>query len=337
MTEEILNYLKRAITDERVLSEIHKNLVAGAVNSGEASSENELPEWFDKRFKESFVVLDENDYARALIRALWHAPKLASIDFGGGRLRDFAQQWTDTARGYLGEIAVQKFFAEQFRYNKMYIDTRRGSVEEFMPSDILVREEDGTVRKSKVKVSIKTGKFNARWIEIPESQFEQSDAFVLAKLGISRYHFSSYLKSLKTLEQLFELGKELKELDADQIEKLSKEIPNWMPIPAYVSGFIERRNLRLPIHSISFRAIRKRTKGVPLKESSISSIELDGGIGMFSRESLEAWNEIKSLDLSPAAPMTIAGIGKEVDGNFYASSGSLDFEKEKWNALLDKL
>ena len=62
--------------------------------------------------------LDKDDYSRALIRSLWVAPNLAAVDFAGGRLRDFAQLWTDTARGSLGEIAVQKFLKNNFYHKK---------------------------------------------------------------------------------------------------------------------------------------------------------------------------------------------------------------------------
>ncbi len=335
MDEDISSYLKKIIADKRVFVEVSEALIRGAVNSGEAEdSEEGIKDWFNKRFKPNSVVLDKDDYSKALIRSLWIAPNLASLDFGGGRLRDFAQLWTDTARGFLGEIAVQKFLKNNFNFD-MFIETRRGKVEEFMPTDIFVLEK-GKPRKSNVKVSVKTGKFNARWIEIPESQFKQSDVFVLVKLGISRYHFSSYLKMLKTVEQLFERGIELKELDEDQIKILSSEIPDWMPIPAYISGFVDKSSLKLPIHSLNFRTPRKRQK-TQSGERLISKVEIESGIGLFSYSTLERLKEIKEACAGSDVPFIIAGINKEVDGNFYASSGQMEFEKEDWDRLVRKL
>lgn len=337
MNEIILTYLREIITDERVLQEISQTLIRGAINSGETKdSEEGIKNWFNQRFKPNSVILDKDDYSKALIRSLWIAPNLASLDFSGGRLRDFAQLWTDTARGFLGEIAVQKFLKDNFNFN-MHLDTRRGEVEEFMPSDILVLEKGKQKpRESNIKVSIKTGKFNARWIEIPESQFKQSDVFVLVKLGISRYHFSAYLKMLKTVEQLFERGIELKELDKEQIKILSSEIPDWMPIPAYIAGFVDKSDLKLPIHSITFRTPRQRRKA-PNGGRPISRIEIEGGIGLFSYSTVEELKEIKGTNADSDIPIIIAGINKEADGNFYASSGQMKTEKKYWDELVRKL
>lgn len=336
MTRQIEDYLDNLVDDKRVVSELHKTLVNGALNSSEVSDESELDNWFEKRFLPNSTVLVENDYATALIRALWLAPKLASIDFVGGRLRDFAQLWSDTARGFLGEIAVQKFLFEKFGF-KMRIDTRRGQVEEFMPSDISVFNEDGSYRAAKINVSIKTGKFNSRWLEVPESQFNQSDVFVFVKLGISRYHFSSYLKEMGTIKRMFEIGKELKELDDSQIERLSGEIPNWTRIPAYISGFVNKQMIKLPIHSLEHKEKRRRLAGVSRSDSPISEISIESGIGIFSNDSIENWPSIAGLSNLSDVPFIIAGIGKEVDGKFYASTGSLEHEQPAWQQLVNCL
>jgi len=333
--DSTLIFLEKIIEDKRVLKEVHQTLLRGAVNSGETeNSPEDINKWFKDRFKPNSVILDKDDYSRALIRSLWIAPNLAALDFSGGRLRDFAQLWTDTARGFLGEIAVQKFLKDSFDFN-MKIETRRGKVEEFMPSDISVIDK-GKSRKSKIDVSIKTTKLNGRWLEIPESQLKQSDVFVFVKLGISRYHFSSYLKTLKAIEQIFSRGAELKELDDKQIKLLSTEIPDWNPIPAYISGFVDKRGLKLPVHSMNFKTPRKRQKGQD-GQRPISRIVIEGGIGLFSYESVEKQKDVKALDAGKDIPIEIAGIGKEVDGNFYASSGELTFRKDAWQKLVDSL
>src|SRR3989344_5665638 len=161
MADKIFEYIKGVINDERVLDEINITLKRGAINSGEAEdSEDSLNEWFIKRFQPNSIILDKDDYSKALIRSLWIAPNLAALDFRGGRLRDFAQLWTDTARGFLGEIAVQKFIKKNFDFDT-HIETRRGKVEEFMPSDLFIIEKGAIKpRISKIKASIKTTKFN---------------------------------------------------------------------------------------------------------------------------------------------------------------------------------
>lgn len=337
MDDDISAHLHKIIKDKRVLEEVYKTLKRGAVNSSEAEdSEQGIKSWFSQRFKPNSVILDNDDYSKALIRSLWIAPNLASLDFAGGRLRDFAQLWTDTARGFLGEIAVQKFLKNRFNFD-VHLETRRGKVEEFMASDILVMEKGRkSPRKSKKRLSIKTTKFNGRWLEIPESQFRQSDVFVLVKLGISRYHFSAYLKNMKTIEQLFKRGIKLKELNDSQIKTLSKEIPDWVSIPAYIAGFVDKSGLNLPIHSLDFRTPRQRKK-MPSGERPISRILIEGGIGLFSYQALEKHQEIKATGVSGDVPIVIAGINKEVDGKFYASTGMLKFEKNDWQNLVNRL
>ena len=334
MVDKISEYTEGITNDERVLNELNATLKRGAVNSGETEdSEDSLNEWFIKRFEPNSIVLDKDDYSKALIRSLWIAPNLAALDFSGGRLRDFAQLWTDTARGFLGEIAVQKFLKTNFDFDT-HIETGRGKVEEFMPSDIFINEKGAIKpRISKIKVSIKTTKFNGRWLEIPESQFRQSDIFVLVKLGISRFHFSSYLKSLQTIKQIFETGVRLKELNDQQIQILSKEIPDWISIPAYICGFVAKNGLKSPIDSLDFRTPRKRKKDAN-GTRPISTVEVQGGVGLFSYETIEELPEIKALNLPPDIPINIAGIGKEVDGCFYASSGLLKFSKKEWADLI---
>ena len=332
--KEIFTYLEEIISDKRVLEEIYTTMIRGAVNSGETEeSEWRILGWFDTRFKPNSVILDRADYSKALIRSLWIAPNLASLDFAGGRLRDFAQLWTDTARGFLGEIALQKFLKNNFGLD-IYLDTRRGEVEEFMPSDILVIEQGSEKpRKSKIRVSIKTTKLNGRWLEIPESQFNQSDVFVSVKLGISRYHFTSYLK--ETVKQLLEEGLKMNELNEEQVQTLTDEIPNWNSIPAYIPGFIDKTKLNLPIHDLSFRLCRRRkTNASGIRP--FSKIEIEGGIGLFSDSSVREFLKARRLEVPPDVPTNIAGIEKEADGNFYASSGLLTFKLEEWAEMVKR-
>jgi hypothetical protein len=331
----ISNFLEGIISDKRIREEISSTMIRGAENSGETEEfGRNITTWFNTRFKPNCVVLDRTDYSKALIRSLWIAPNLAALDFVGGRLRDFAQLWTDTARGFLGEIAIQKFLKNSHNLD-IYLETRRGEAKEFMPSDVLVIEK-GTdkPRASKTRVSIKTTKFNGRWLEIPESQFRQSDVFVCVKLGISRYHFTSYLK--ETVKQLLREGLSIKELNEEQVQTLTNEIPEWNSIPAYVSGFVDKEKLHLPIDNLHFRTPRKRTKNAN-GVRPISRIEIEGGIGLFSDSTIHELPEIKKLGVPPDIQVDIAGIEKEVDGNFYASTGLLTFRTESWKEIIQRI
>lgn len=124
-------------------------------------------------------------------------------------------------------------------------------------------------------------------------------------------------------------GLNIRELSEEQVAVLSNEIPEWNSIPAYISGFVDKNKLNLLIHGLSFRNRKKRKRnsdGV----RPISSIEIEGGIGLFSYSTIQDLPQIKQLGVITDIPINIAGIEKEVDGKFYASSGLLTFKAEYW-------
>ena len=189
----ICDILLREIGDPEVAKELEQQVLQGALSSLEVPelsfSEEPYETWLEQRFKFQLTWLNRDDYLRALVRALWLAPVFAATDFGGARQRDFAQVWTDTARGFMGEIALQKFLKEKLN-TEVALDVRRGELEEFLPSDVKVKDRiSGNLRPTRVGLSIKTTKFNGRWLDLPGAQLDHSEAFVLVRIGISRMHF----------------------------------------------------------------------------------------------------------------------------------------------------
>ncbi|MEM2058303.1 MAG: hypothetical protein QXO76_08655, partial [Thermoproteota archaeon] len=87
------------IGSKKTARELTEELWRGAVAGGELEGISP-EEWFERRVEPQLLWLDRNDYARALRRALWLAPRFATLDFGV-RTRAFAQVLTDTARGFL--------------------------------------------------------------------------------------------------------------------------------------------------------------------------------------------------------------------------------------------
>lgn len=323
--EKIIEVLKEKIKNDSCAEELSKQLIQGAEKGLEI--DGSFDDWFEKRFKYQLVWLDKDDYLTALINALWLAPVFAGTDFGSSRQRDMAQVWTDTARGFLGEIAVSKFFKDKFSVS-VKRETRRGELEEFLSSDISeVMFPNENWRKLTLKISIKTTKFNGRWLDAPGAQGEHSDVFILVKLGILRHHFLAFLKALSFLkDKLFPPAKEMKLLSGKQEKELWDEIPEFDPIPAYISGYLYKKELTLPIHSIV----------ATLKGRKNKRICITHGVGLFSPENLK--NHQKILELNPNNNDYEIEIDPIIDAltgpHFLAHSGSLKHGYNNWMHLI---
>jgi len=323
---EIGSILKEKISDDESVQSLETQLLRGAEEALEI--EGDFETWLE-RFKYQFLWLDKDDYSRALVRALWLAPRFAGTDFGSSRQRDMGQVWTDTARGFLGEIALSKFLQKRFGVETR-LDTSRGELTKFLPTDIAeVRRPDEKWRKPSLKISIKTTKFNGRWLDLPGAQFEHSDVFVLVKIGILRQHFLAFLKAISFLkDKLFVKAKNLGELDDDDARKLWNEIPEFEPLPAYIAGFLYKSDVNLPIHMINAR-LRGRTR---------MRIVISQGIGLFTPENLRSLQEIREIDPSGSVPIKIDPIIDSFSGqHFFAHSGGLQYGEAKWLRLIEML
>lgn len=323
---EIKRILREKISDEDSVQKLEVQLLRGAEQSLEI--EDAFESWLE-RFKYQFLWLDKDDYSRALIRALWLAPRFAGTDFGSSRQRDMGQVWTDTARGFLGEIALTKFLLKNFDM-KTKLDTKRGELIEFLPSDIAeIRKPGEKWRSPNLNLSVKTTKFNGRWLDAPGAQYEHSDVFVLVKLGILRQHFLAFLKAISFLkDKLFVSAKNLGELDDSDAGELWDEIPEFEPIPAYIAGFINKGELNLPIHMINAR-VRGRIH---------IRITIFQGIGLFTVQSIREHPDIQEMDPSGSLRIEIDPIIDSFSGqHFFTHSGALKHGEEKWRQLIELL
>ena len=322
---EIKSFLEEKLDPESA-DYLARSLFKGAKEAREITSD--FPTWFRERFCKHVVWLDEEDYSKALIRALWLSPRFAGTDFGTSRQRDMGQVWTDTARGFLGEIAVSKFLKKNFQVETS-LDTSRGSLEDFLPTDIAkVRFPGEDWREPKVRVSIKTAKFNGRWLDLPGDQLSHSDYFILVKIGITRHHFIAFLKAISFLkDKLFLKGKELGELDEERAKELWKEIPAFNPIPAYISGYLNKAEIELPIHSLECKISgRRRVK--------ISIVEM---VGLYSEENLRNNPKVRLLDPDQKLKISLDPIGEVTGTHFFANSGRLKWGLTNWTEFVKKL
>jgi len=323
---EITEILSRKITNTSSVEKLAEQILRGA-EEGLEIGEN-FENWLE-RFRYQFVWLDKDDYSRALVRALWLAPVFAGTDFGSSRQRDMGQVWTDTARGFLGEIALSKFLSERFKIGTR-LDTRRGELTEFLPTDIAeIKLPKTGWKRPRLKISMKTTKFNGRWLDIPGDQFSHSDVFILIKLGILRQHFLAFLKAISFLkDKLFVAAKKLGELDERDAKRLWDEIPEFEPIPAYIAGYLNRSEIRLPIHLIHARVSGRKNKRITISQ----------GIGLFSPETLRGHPDIRRLDPNGTMTIEIEPIIDSLTGaHFLAHSGGLKHGEDSWRRLIEEI
>jgi hypothetical protein len=177
-------------------------------------------------------VLDENDYLRAALHALYLAPRVVATDYGTARRRDLGQLWADTIRGFLGEIAFAKWLREKYGL-VVKLDYRRGSLEEFLPPDI----ESVNGRLPRLKVSIKTTKLNGIWLDTPGTQIEHSDVFVLARVGVTRGPLIAFLKKISVIrDKLMQIARERGLLSEEELSEIWDSIPEFSPPARICSG-----------------------------------------------------------------------------------------------------
>ena len=326
--ERLAEFFKERISDAKSAHAIAVQILRGAQEGLEISSIG-FDAWFENRLKYQFAWLDKDDYSRALVRALWLAPVFAGTDFGSSRQRDMAQVWTDTARGFLGEISVSKFLFEKFGIETA-LDTRRGKLTEFLPADIVkIKPLYRDWRKPNLRISIKTTKFNGRWLDVPGAQIEHSDVFILVKIGILRHHFLAFLKAISFLkDKLFTRAKNLGELNDNMAEELWNEIPHFDPIPTYIAGYLNKNELNLPVHHIICEK-KGRTK---------IRIAVTQGIGVFSKETLRNHPSIQKFDPEGILRIEIEPIIDSITAaHFLAHSGGLTWGEKEWDRLIKSL
>lgn len=332
----VANVLGQQISEANSI-ELAKQIVRGA-EGGSEFDEGNFEAWLNNRFLPQTIWLSSDDYARGITRALPQALIFASSDFGSSKQRDLGQLWTDTARGLLGEIAVQRFFTEKLGLQIQQDTTLDQDLDDYISTDIkFVKEPSGDYRQTKINTSIKTGKFNARWLdEYSAPKIAQIDAFVFVRLGTPKEHFVAYLKDISFLKtKLFPKAIELGELTTDSSSALWDSIPEFEPIPAYISGFLMRQDLTYPIHSVTAEV----TGSENYRGRDTRKIYIRKGVGVFTRNNLYARPDFQELDPDEKLKVIIEGIEKEIDNkdHFYANTGSFNHGIESWRRLTSRL
>ena len=216
-----------------------KIILEKSLITGEIISEEDIDRWLTERFLPNLVFIEPLDYAQMCFNSLKIIKTTASTDYGSSRQRDFGQMWTDLTRGYLGEIAFAKFAKKNYN-TTINLDHDKGSLKDYLPSDISSITADSIKRKANLNVSIKTTKFNGIWLDIPGDQFSHSDIYILVKIAIDRDHLFSFFKKISVFkDKVLKYGLDMGILTETETEEIYNEIPTFSNIPAYITGYLK--------------------------------------------------------------------------------------------------
>lgn len=277
-------------------------------SAGRTQAITNLTDWFERRVRPNTISLSRGNYFTALANSfeLITIGDPAKTDFGSSRQREFGQQWTDFTRGYLGEIAVKRFFRERFglEVGLRQRETESG-VEEYLPTDVTeVRTDSGEFRSSDATLSVKTSKLGSMWLAIPRNQLGHSSAFTLAKIGIPLDHLSIFLKETNALDTM------LNHVNRENAREIVETIPEFREIPAYIPGFAwqeDYRNGELTVH----------------KASKVAHIR--GGIGKRPENPPEGYSRLN-----------VQGLGDPSE-EYLASLGALRWDDDDWREFLRRV
>ena len=310
---------------EMDFDEIDK-LYESAEKGGEIERCGSVESWFEDKASYGLVALENDDYVVALTHALRIAPKLAATDYGTSRQRDLGQSWTDTARGFLGEIALAKFMKERFNV-EIVPDYSLGSIENYLPSDIKsIKLGNGELVEPKIKVSFKTTKFNGIWLDVPGAQFWHSDMFVLIKIGITREHFVAFLKKISFVkDKLIPSAKKIGTIDDKQAEQLWDSLPEFKKIYCYIAGFIDKEQLEAS-HDINYRVQHNR-------QGNIKGYLMRKYCGWVkNNKPQEVGEELRESNWEYASIVKFSS-----QDRFIASTGCLLYSAADWGDMVGKL
>ena len=238
-SEDICN----KISPEEFQTMIHKCIIANVISFDNTKTEEEIKQniekWYQNKFKPFIFEIDINTYSKAVIEALKIQFLITGTDFGSSRQRDLGQKWADTIRGYLGEFGIKQWIEKNYPEIKIFLGHEQGSLEEYLPQDIHEIEIKGRKRAPKLKISIKSTKFNGIWMDIPGNQFNHSNIFILTKLFVSNDHLFSFFKEISVFkDKILKCGIEKDCINKKEAENIFNQIPSFKPIIGYIPGFI---------------------------------------------------------------------------------------------------
>jgi hypothetical protein len=294
---------------------LSKSALGGEMN------EMSQDEWFAHRFEPNTVFLSDDDYAKMCVDALKIVPTVAHTDMGASRQRDLAQVWADMTRGYLGEQAFVNFLSEKHGIRAGLAHERGETTDEFLSLDINQIEKGGVVREPRLRLGVKTTKWNGIWFDIPYAEFGHSDVHALVKVGVFKDHLMAFLKSLSVMrDKVLPRGVRVGALTEQQSADLYEELPTFKKIPSYICGFV---NVKEHVGSHTFSGV--------LKKKNYTVTEWAGEYNKLFLDS------IKRKESVPGT-VRLESIGElSHDKGYLFNTGNLKWSKSDWEKMIGDL
>lgn len=280
---------------------------------------SEASKWLAQRFLPNIVWIDEFGYTQMCIDALKILHLAAATDYGSSRQRDLGQHWADMTRGYLAEYAFIKFLEKKWGISAQ-LGHEVGQLADYLPRDIhqIKKTTDTKWRSPNISIGIKGTKWNGIWLDIPGAQFDHSDIHVMVKVGVGRDHLFAYFKHISVFrDKILPQGIASGMLSEDDADFLFSALPDFAPIPAYITGFVSR-------------------------ESEFKNLPYTGKLGK-KHYTIKTWNgEINPDDLDTIRELEevpgdvkFEGIGRFSHNKGYLfNTGNLTWEKSKWEKFV---
>ena len=216
----------------------------------------ELENWL-KSYKWRTVALDINDYALCLDFALaQHFRGYVLSDWGSARQREFGQKITNWVKGQLAEVAVKKFFKNEFEVN-IELDFR--IYEDIVPQDIIGVVENGKNRNPRIGIGIKSSKPKSAFLILGENEVNlkerRSDVYIFCRPDIPDDHLLRI-----THERIIDLVKK-----QQHYPSYKDKMPEFTNIPCEIAGWcnidelekIEASKIPGLEDAIGFRYVKK--------------------------------------------------------------------------------
>lgn len=194
-----------------------------------------LTAWKDDRASRT-INLTVDDYALCLDFALaMHFRGYVMSDFGTARQREFGQKITNWIKGQLGEVAVKKYFKQEYGCE---IELDFNIHGEIVPQDIVGIKDGGKIRVPKIGVGIKSSKPKNAYLILGSNEIKlserRSDVYIYCRPDIADDHLLRVTK--KQISEVVE--------HQPYYSAYKDKMPEFSDIPCEIVGWCKAEELK---------------------------------------------------------------------------------------------